>query len=1022
MVVRTHARESPPHAAPERRAPRPCSLAWVCCCRADSFPGVRAAANAGFYPTADTALKRLTELGGEAFDAFKAAERVTSTQDASAKDIFAELTRWEADAKRSDSNLREGGGAAASAVPAVRKFANAGGDKPRRVDAAAEQQDKDKLEQIQGGSNYFDRWDKFAKEEVAKLESDDAKEAAEAEARLCGERRAAAEAAAKADAAGAEALGEAAFTSAAAAAAAMSAAERAFSGDAEKDKGNEEFRAKEYSAAVRCYTLSLIYKPGVAATHANRSAAYLKLKRYDDVVSDCTAALKLEPGYVKALSRRGAALLELGKPREALGDLRAAASAQPSVELSRLVDRAAKEHEAELEKKGLGRKTRIAIAEESDSDEDDESKGEAVSAPARTRLVIEEESDEEDEGDDAATVGGASAAAPMRTELVIEEDSEDEGEVASAAPAESAAERAVRERERGNGLFRAGQLEAALDAYELSIAAEPTASAHANAALVLLRMRRAEEAVTQADAGLGLEPGHVKALHRRACARRMLGQLDMATADYAQLSKVMPSDETIAAEAKALREAVELRDLKANGTSGFMQMRKGPMTFEEVDSDNEKEEVVPPPPKPTPKPVPKPAVAPKAEPKAEPRAGEVAPPAEAAAAKAPSPTSPAPSADQSASLERGVQAKVQQELGNRHFRGKRLKEAVECYTTSIKLSPTAAVHANRALCRLSLGDGNGCVEDCDAALRLDSAYTKAYHRRATARMRLGDIAGAVEDLERVAADLPDNSKVKRELAEAQASAKSAGIAAGGGYDDDEIPRTEIPVTTVESLPGEEVAAASPVEASRPEVPAETSKKSVAAPDAKAEGGETPAALASPAQRQEQAAAAINPEQPSTPSSRVPPGPARTPSPAAAAAAAKAAAAARHAAMTPPKTPTDFERSLSSLRDDTEGMQQYVLSVAAADFQRIFKDNLSGSAISTIMRAHGAACAASGEASAAEAAVEAALALTSVKRFSMAVMLLGKAEKAIVKEAVEAMEVAGADSAKLATVRAKYRIK
>ena len=55
-------------------------------------------------------------------------------------------------------------------------------------------------------------------------------------------------------------------------------------------------------------------------------------------------------------------------------------------------------------------------------------------------------------------------------------------------------------------------------------------------------------------------------------------------------------------------------------------------------------------------------------------------------------------------------------------------------------------------------------------------------------------------------------------------------------------------------------------------------------------------------------------------------------------------------------------------------------------------------------------------------MEAALALTSVNRFSMAVMLLGKAEKAIVKEAVEAMEVAGADSAKLATVRAKYRIK
>ena len=54
--------------------------------------------------------------------------------------------------------------------------------------------------------------------------------------------------------------------------------------------------------------------------------------------------------------------------------------------------------------------------------------------------------------------------------------------------------------------------------------------------------------------------------------------------------------------------------------------------------------------------------------------------------------------------------------------------------------------------------------------------------------------------------------------------------------------------------------------------------------------------------------------------------------------------------------------------------------------------------------------------------EALLALSAVNRFSMAVMLLGKAEKARVKAAIDAVAAAGADAERMSLVRQRYRIK
>ncbi len=77
-------------------------------------------------------------------------------------------------------------------------------------------------------------------------------------------------------------------------------------------------REKHYAAAVEEYTLSLGLRPGHAATHLNRAAAYIKLKRWEDADADTSNALVLDPGNLKALLRRGEARMQLGQHQQAL--------------------------------------------------------------------------------------------------------------------------------------------------------------------------------------------------------------------------------------------------------------------------------------------------------------------------------------------------------------------------------------------------------------------------------------------------------------------------------------------------------------------------------------------------------------------------------------------------------------------------------------------------------------------------------------------------------------------------------
>jgi tetratricopeptide (TPR) repeat protein len=74
---------------------------------------------------------------------------------------------------------------------------------------------------------------------------------------------------------------------------------------AEKEKGNECFRAKEYLEAVKFYTRSLHLVPDDATTLNNRAITFLKLKNLDAALNDVSLVLQKDASNWKALWRRG---------------------------------------------------------------------------------------------------------------------------------------------------------------------------------------------------------------------------------------------------------------------------------------------------------------------------------------------------------------------------------------------------------------------------------------------------------------------------------------------------------------------------------------------------------------------------------------------------------------------------------------------------------------------------------------------------------------------------------------------
>ncbi|KAJ6775565.1 hypothetical protein OIU79_018689 [Salix purpurea] len=108
-----------------------------------------------------------------------------------------------------------------------------------------------------------------------------------------------------------------------------------------------------------------------------------------------------------------------------------------------------------------------------------------------------------------------------------------------------------------------------------------------------------------------------------------------------------------------------------------------------------------------------------------------------------------------------VDATSEKELGNEYFKQKKFNEAIECYSRSIALSPTAS-----SCClvqyKFPTDDNWKAEDDCTEALNLDDHYIKAYSRRATARKELGKLKESIEDSGFALKLEPNNQEIKKQ--------------------------------------------------------------------------------------------------------------------------------------------------------------------------------------------------------------------------------------------------------------------
>lgn len=93
-----------------------------------------------------------------------------------------------------------------------------------------------------------------------------------------------------------------------------------------KDRGNEYYKAKEYSLAIREYTKALMENPDYPEAFFNRGLANFDLHLYYKAIVDFDMAILLNPNDSDYYFSRGLAYNKVNKPSLALADIKKASS------------------------------------------------------------------------------------------------------------------------------------------------------------------------------------------------------------------------------------------------------------------------------------------------------------------------------------------------------------------------------------------------------------------------------------------------------------------------------------------------------------------------------------------------------------------------------------------------------------------------------------------------------------------------------------------------------------------------
>lgn len=98
----------------------------------------------------------------------------------------------------------------------------------------------------------------------------------------------------------------------------------------EKEKGNELFKAGDYSSAIKHYTEAIKRNPSDPKIYSNRAACYTKLAAFDLGLKDCDMCIQLDANFIKGYVRKGKILQVMQKTNKAMSAYRKALEIDPN--------------------------------------------------------------------------------------------------------------------------------------------------------------------------------------------------------------------------------------------------------------------------------------------------------------------------------------------------------------------------------------------------------------------------------------------------------------------------------------------------------------------------------------------------------------------------------------------------------------------------------------------------------------------------------------------------------------------
>ncbi|KAK3989532.1 DnaJ subfamily C member 7 [Cladorrhinum sp. PSN332] len=348
-----------------------------------------------------------------------------------------------------------------------------------------------------------------------------------------------------------------------------------------KNEGNKLFKAGDYLRAVEYYTKAVNLQPASATYLGNRAAAFMAAGKWNDALDDCKRSVDLDPRNSKMLLRLARIYTSIGLPEEAIATFARIQPAPSTKDTSaakemlrhiRAASSALKDgtaasmvlHPLDQAEKLLGvgalkpRKWQLMRGEALLKMGDVNSLGETQNI-AMSLLRYNSQDPE------ALVLRGRALYATGENDKAIQHFRKAlscDPDFRDAIKWLRTVQRLDKTKEEGNNEYKAGRWQAAFDKYTAALEIDPSnkgtnSKLYQNRALCRLKLKQYDEAVTDCEKAVSLDPSYLKARKTKATALGCAEKWEAAVREWKSIQELDPEDRSIAKEVR--RAELELK-------------------------------------------------------------------------------------------------------------------------------------------------------------------------------------------------------------------------------------------------------------------------------------------------------------------------------------------------------------------------------------------------------------------------------------------------------------------------------